>query len=369
MLEIQNFLDRILESSNQALASQGAMSGSITEDLKSNLDEILKRSESSKGVLTVVITSAVYKHFHPEQDIRNHQSSIPNGYSGRTFDVLYITPFLKRHRFPAMADSGWLTRSLEQKVPYDQNYTGAITPKTLKSAFLSTLEAIESGVNCEELLQYLFQGLLIQRDKIEVDLAKPVNLPISTIISLLEQHFSEKYRSEGASRLPVLAIYAVYKCLISEAKRFEGKVLAPIESHTTADKRSGRIGDIEVTQEDGEPYEAVEVKHSIPLSAQLLRDAFEKFSKTQVDRYYLLSTKEAIDQKENVQILREIERIKNIHGCQVIVNGVVKTLHYYLRLVANPATFMHHYVTLVEQDKSLKFEHKQHWNDLVAGQQ
>lgn len=42
------------------------------------------------------------------------------GYSGRSFDTKYITPFMK-FKFPkiAMRESGWLTRSLEQLEPYD----------------------------------------------------------------------------------------------------------------------------------------------------------------------------------------------------------------------------------------------------------
>ena len=140
--------------------------------------------------------------------------------------------------------------------------------------------------------------------------------------------------------------------------------LAPIESHTSSDKRSGRIGDIEVTDASGKPFEAVEVKHGISVSAQLVRDAHEKFSKTRVQRYYLLSTNEHIEPSEKIKIEAEIERIKNLHGCQVIPNGLLKTLAYYLRLLSDPADFVECYVDLLEQDSSLKFEHKQRWNEL-----
>ncbi|MBP1617817.1 MAG: hypothetical protein H6Q14_1644 [Bacteroidetes bacterium] len=46
--------------------------------------------------------------------------------------------------------------------------------------------------------------------KTVIALAKPHNLPISSIIDLLSKHFNRKYSAEGASRLPVLALYAVY---------------------------------------------------------------------------------------------------------------------------------------------------------------
>ena len=44
--------------------------------------------------------------------------NMEGGYSGRSFDTKYITPFLKQKRFlGAMKESGWLTRSLEQNIP------------------------------------------------------------------------------------------------------------------------------------------------------------------------------------------------------------------------------------------------------------
>ena len=329
------------------------------------LDEILKCSESSKGVLTVVFTSLVYKTLNTDQDIRNHQSSIDGGYSGRTYDTKHITPFLKSVKFPAMAESGWLTRSLEQKVPYDSKYSGAIRPAALKEAFLFTIDFIQNGKDLDKVISYLFQGLIIQRNSQQIDLAKPLNLPIATIIGLLTLHFESKYSAEGASRLPVLALYAAYQCLIQETKRFDKKVLLEIESHTSADSRSGRIGDIDIVDERGKAFESVEVKHGIPITIQLVKDAFEKFKTTQVNRYYLLSTANIVkSEKEGID--REIERIKNIHGCHVIANGLTHSLNYYLRLLSDTSEFIENYVNLIEIDTALKYEHKKQWNVIIS---
>jgi DNA (cytosine-5)-methyltransferase 1 len=302
---------------------------------------------------------------NPAQDIRNHQTSIENGYSGRTFDNKYITPFLKNKKFPAMAESGWLTRSLEQKVPYDFNFPGAIRPKELKESFLWTIDFIQQSKNLEKVLDYLLQALIIKRNSQEINLAKPLNLPIATIIDLLNSHFNSKYVAEGASRLPVLALFAVYQCLIKEVKRFQGKKLLEIESHTSADIRSGRIGDIDVADEKGKSFEAVEVKFGIQITLQLVKDAFEKFKTTQVTRYYLLSTAD-IDSTHYEKIEKEIERIKNIHGCHVIANGLVPSLKYYLRLLSDTSEFIENYVTLIEVDTALKYEHKKQWNIIIS---
>lgn len=364
-MEPADYLEKTYNESMQIVGSDDKIKTALDKSITIYLFEILKRAESAKAVITVILTSAVYKILNPDQDIRNHQTSIPNGYSGRTFDSKHITPFLKSVKFPAMAESGWLTRSLEQKVPYDSNYSGAIKPDSLKTAFIETIDFIQKGEMVENLVSFLFQGLIIQRNNQKIDLAKPHNLQIATIIDLLVKHFDTKYSSEGASRLPVLALYAAYQCLVNETKRFEGKTLLPMENHNSADSRSGRIGDIDIVDAKLKAFEAVEVKHGIQITTQLIKDAFEKFKATQVNRYYLLSTAN-IDITQKVEIEKEIERIKNIHGCHVIANGLIPSLKYYLRLLSDTSEFIENYVNLIETDTALKFEHKKEWNNIIS---
>ncbi len=362
--------DELIEEIYQeALIAVGSGSEILSDLEQLPLDElaiIVSKSESSKAVLAVLVTSLLYKIIHPEQDVRNHQTSIPDGYSGRTFDSKHVTPFLKRQNFPAMAESGWLTRSLEQKQPYDSSYPGAITPKIAKTAFLSLLDSVEKGADSRNYLNVLFQGLVIQRNSQIIKLAKPTALTIGRILSILDRHFHGNYTSEGASRLPTLAIYAAYECLVNECKRFEGKLLLPIANHTSSDIRSGRIGDVDLIGQNERSFEAVEIKFGIPISLGLVQDAYKKFSTTPVDRYYLLSTSET-NPDEVTKILAELDRIENTHGCQVIVNGIIPTLKYYLRLLDNTYDFVENYVTLLETDKSIKFEHKERWNQLIGG--
>lgn len=359
LLEIYDVAEKLIGSKDE-----------ITSPLLGNerrcLETILKYSEKSKGVLTVAITSILYKMTNPKQDIRMHQHSMDGGYSGRTFDTRYITPFLKEKNFPAMAESGWLTRSLEQNYPYTLDYRGKITPTELREAFLKTLDFVEKGADCREYLTFLFQGLILARNKKQITLARPANIPISKIIEHLISHFDGKYGSSGASRLPVLAIYAVYQCMMDEVGRFQGKKLLSLESHTAADARSGTIGDIEVRDEDEKSFEAVEVKHGILITLQMVKDAYAKFSSTPAKRYYILSTV-GINEDEATEIDEEIQKIKNLHGCQIIANGLVHTVKYYLRLLNEPYEFIDKYATLVETDKALKFEHKERWNQIIGG--
>lgn len=327
---------------------------------------LVSRSESNKGMIAVLTTLLVHKIVDPEQDIRYHQAQLPNGFAGRSIDQNYVTPFMKKVSFPAMAESGWLTRSLEQAHPYDLDYPGKIKPDTVKNAFLNIIDRVQvHGLSADEVLFYFFRLLVKQRDDLKIELAKPHSLSINKIIKLLELHFSYKYSCAGASRLPTLAIYAAYQCMMGQVARFSDKILCPLESHNSADTQSGRIGDIDINNENGTAFEGVEIKHEIQITRQLVADAYEKFKIYNTDRYYLLTTAN-MDSADWNAIDSEIQKIAQIHGCQVIVNGVYSTLKYYLRLVTDPAEFIDKYVELLKVDETIKFQHKAVWNEIIS---
>lgn len=352
----------------QALEKTGAndLSTDLPENVSEYIEFIVARSEANKGIATVLMTLLTHKVVDPAQDIRNHQAQLPNGFSGRSIDKENITPFMKEKSFPSMAESGWLTRSLEQAHPYDLNYPGKITPVQMKEAFLKIIDQVQChGVDAKNVLLYYMELLIKQRDDLNIELAKPHSLSISNIIKVLEKHFTYHYSCSGASRLPTLAIYAAYQCMMGQVARYDGKVLCPLESHNSADARSGRIGDIDIDNADGTAFEGIEIKHEIRITKQLVTDAYEKFKVYNTDRYYLLTTAN-MDSADWDAIDNEIKRIAQIHGCQVIVNGVYSSLKYYLRLVTDPAEFIDHYVELLKTDETVKFPHKQAWNDIIS---
>jgi DNA (cytosine-5)-methyltransferase 1 len=203
-------------------------------------------------------------------------------------------------------------------------------------------------------------------NKKDINLIKPLNLTISKIVEYLIQHYEYICSPRGASRLPTLAVYAVYQCMVKEMKRFDGKTLMPLEEHTSSDKSSGRVGDIEVRNDGGKVFEAVEIKHGIAITPQLIKDAYEKFKSHPIQRFYMLSTVEDI--QEGVNISKETSKIMKIHGCQVIVNGIYPSLKYYLRLLHNTYDFIDNYVENLKKDNTIKYEHKLKWNEIVGQQ-
>lgn len=361
----QEVLNTIYTKALAAIAENNSVS-SLPTSVQTQIDLLVSHSESCKGLIAVFTTLLTHKIVNPYQDIRYHQAQQPNGFAGRTVDKEYVTPFMKSVNFPSMAESGWLTRSLEQPHPYTLDYPGNITPTNVKNAFLNLINMVQTqGVCPESILVYFFIKLILQRDSAVVELAKPHSLSISKIISLLQKHFRYKYIGYGASRLPTLAVYAAYQCMFSQVARYKDKVLCPLESHNSADTRSGRIGDIEVAYSDGTAFEGVEIKHEIQITCQLINDAYEKFMTYKTNRYYLLTTANmATADWEHID--KTINKIAQIHGCQVIVNGVYSTLQYYLRLLIDPSDFIDKYVDLLKIDDSIKYQHKVAWNEIIS---
>ena len=380
-----NNVREILEDAYQLAESGNNTQPELSESQQKWVETIVEKAESQKAVLAVLITSLTKKIETPTQDVRYHKIELPNGYSGRSFDTQHITPFIKE-KFGrlAMKESGWLTRSLEQVDPFTLEFRGKIRNEYVKKAFLEILNDIEENqADPKKYLQAIFTSLinLMERSTnslslLELDDTDSAQIPqsdtvtIDNIVNLLKYHFSFNYRVAGASRLPVLAVYSAYEMLMS-LERYEGKTLQPLKSHTTSDIKSGGIGDIEVLDENGEFFEAVEIKHNIQISSTLVRDAYQKFAETSISRYYLLTTAEPnVDDTDPVDLL--VRQIHTRHGCEVIVNGILPSLKYYLRLLSNPRLVLDCYSRNLQldfkQSTDIKEIHLRHWNELLESQ-
>ena len=342
----------------------------LDEKQISYVNKIVEKEETFKGVYTVLLSSLIYKYFYPMQDVRSHQTIMENGYSGRSFDTKYVTPFLKSKRFRgAMKESGWLTRSLEQNHPYTQNFPGKIRNKDVKNSFLNIFEDIEENkVNPENYIFHIIKRSIDEKEKQNVELLNPIkkeeDLSINEIIGLLEKHFSFKYSSRGASILPVVAFQSVYECLVEELYRYNNKKVDTLASHYSSDKSSGATGDVVVRNNDDTLFEVVEVKYEIEIDDIIIEDAYNKIKSTPTQRYYILSTIEPTDfQKEKFD--KRIKEISEEHGVQIIVNGLIKTLNYYLRLLSNTNKFLERYINNIKNNPEINYEHKISWNTIM----
>lgn len=337
----------------------------ISDAEESQLSTVIRNQENRKAAVAVLVTLLLKKTLSPDQDIRLHRAEFEGGFNGRGLDTDVVTPFLRSKQFPSMSESGWLTRSFEQSHAYDCEYPGNITPKELKKAFLSLVNvAQKSGAEKARFLMLrLFIGLVEARDKNRnLRLARPVNLSIAELVDRLRQHHDVS--ASGASRLPVLAIHAILTILARETDRYRNCRLLPLEAHTTADSRSNLIGDINLVDSNGTLFEGYEIKHNVRITAELIQSSFDKLRTTPVKVFYILTT----FSHENYDEFRpDIDRVARTHGCQLIVNGVDRTLLYYLRLISETRSFVDAYVSHLEEDAAITFELKECWNQIAAG--
>ncbi|WPF89137.1 hypothetical protein WEU38_02325 [Cyanobacterium aponinum AL20118] len=357
----------LLISIYQEVIEGKSYSSKINNGTLKNIEIIAKKCFSQKGVYTVLVTLIIYKILHPEQDIRNHQAQIEGGFSGRVIDTQYISPTLRELGLPAMAESGWTTRSLEQPYPYTLDYQGRIGNKQVKKAFLELLDTIQNQkINPKYILHELLTQIIAiqQLNKVVI---QPLNnaekLTINKIIKVLDSQFSFNYKIFGGSKLPVLAFYSLYQVIITEISRYNNCQLKQLGSHTASDKRSKTAGDIEIFNND-KLFEVLEIKLDKQVDLNIIRIAREKIIKYNPQRYYVLSYLD-VKEEERKEIDDIIEKVKYEHGCQMIVNGVIPTLKYYLRLISKLDNFINAYSRLIQDDLELKSVHKQKWIELL----
>lgn len=331
---------------------------SIPEKVKSKLTLIANNSQKQKGVFTVLTTLLIHKAHNPNQDIRKHQSNMENGFSGRSIDTRHITPTLKKLDLPAMAESGWLTRSLEQPHSYNLKYPGKIQNKKIKKAFLEVIDYVQNNPKkteeCSVFLIYSVKKIVKNQTNIK-KLTDEESLDIEKIISFLDKCFSYQYRGHGGSKIPVIAIYSIFTILIEETERYKNCKLKPLGSHTASDRTSKTSGDIEIFNASNSLEESIEIKFGKAIDPHLIRNIKDKIYKHNPRRYCVFSTKPIKNKNEISKIISEI---RNQHGCHLILNGVLPTLKYYLRLISSKKDFLNKFLEMIMNDHELQSTHK-----------
>lgn len=343
----------------------------LSENFIKSLDEMASQCEkASTGYLNLMTSLTIKATLKNDVDIRYHQVQIQNrtdkpaGFNFRGVSETVMYEWMQSHEF-SCAKSGWQTRTFERPKPYMLDYDENIG--SIKEAFLDCYDQVETkGQDAFYALAFLLWRREQLREKSKIVMSIPNLSNVLQITELFERHFFFKYKdSKGASRLPVLALYAIYTVLITEVKRFDGKHLNDLQAHSAADSQTGSVGDIEVANPDGSVFEAVEVKHEIPITVALIDSAKQKIRGSQVERYYILTTYK--DHNPSEELIEAADQVEKLLGCQMIINGVIPSIRYYLRLLTNPGKVIPEYVKLLEMDSAISFEHKDVWNKITTG--
>ena len=131
-----------------------------------------------------------------------------------------------------------------------------------------------------------------------------------------------------------------------------------------ADRKSGTVGDIVVSKLN-RPVEAVETKLDVVITTSIVREAMEKVKSYSVERYLILSTA-GISPSDRTEMMQLVGDFRRSNGCEIIVDGVLTTISYYLRLLPSTALFVDSLADLLESDVELDYEHRIAWNELCA---
>ena len=344
--------------------------------IKADIDFLIEQIGKNKSIVSALATSLLKKILDPKQDIRLHRTDFENGYSARSLDTKYTTPFFKNY-FPKYAnkESAFLTLATRERIKWNQEEGKnlKIRNKRLKESFLNVFEQVQiKDKDPQKYLIYLF-AKLIELSKSEDLIFQSAQeqskniavLNINLIIEMMRLHFAEKL----SSRLPVIAIYSIYEMLVPTSKRYENKRLLPLQVHTSSDKHG--FGDIEIYDAANKPFEIVEIKHNIPIDKYLIFDIVKKTESTEINRYYILTTFEAgFESKEMEKVVNEfIIKIKRQKGIDIIANGIISTLKYYLRFIDDYNLFIKIYTkNLINDAKNsteVKTFHIQRWNKIL----
>lgn len=338
-----------------------------TGELGRVASDLGQAKHASRGAL---LTLALYKSAEPSQDIRYNKAEHDDGFSARAIDSNVTVPFLMQESLPKSVESHWLTQTLSFAEPWTRAVNLKTQPKKVGPLLIEAVNLLqelpddEQQQAAESVAVILMARLVAERNRSKVDVTRPKGLTIAEIRGLLNGMLRQRFKT-GSPRLPQLMIYAIYQALFEgEIARYADCTLEPVGRMKAADRKSGTVGDIVVSRTN-RPMEAVETKYDLPITLSIVGEAMEKVKSHSVERYLILSTA-GIDVSDREQIMQRIEEFKRSNGCEIIVNGVLETVCYYLRLLPNTNAFVDAFAALLESDEDLDYEHRVAWNAFCA---
>lgn len=251
----------------------------------------------NKALTRVLLASLLAKAEIPERDVRKPYTQIgtDDAFSGRTYDEVFVGPFLRIHRLPSNATTGFLTPALRnQAEPLLMGTNLVGRPKAVYDAALRVLDTVQSGdISARDALAQTLRSLIELRDEddgrmqglLERLASAAGALPLSTeaIFAVIVQHLA----LPGTSRLPVLLVSALY-----DAAHGLGEQVKPLRGHNAADAQTGALGDVEIVLEDQHQVVTAYEMKDRPVTRGDIDLAIEKTANASVlpDNYLFVTT-------------------------------------------------------------------------------
>jgi DNA (cytosine-5)-methyltransferase 1 len=344
----------------------------FSEALGQHFGTIANLGNVDHAVRGAALTIAAYKAAVPSQNVCLAKAEIARGFNARSADSEVTVPFLSIKGLQYSVESHWLTQTISFLGEFTQEALKGLKAKTRPAnagqLLVSVAEALQSQPDDKAVrfaaatVSQLLCGLITQRNSSKVVCTRPKGLTVAQAMWLVESHIATRFK-KNAPRLPQLALYSVYECLVASVSRYAGTSLDPLNRMKSADRKKGTVGDVVVSR-NAMPFEGVEIKHRA-VTYNDIAECTEKLKAEGVLRYYVLATDDVVPEDAD-RITQLQSSFKASNGCEIIVNGVFDSLRYYLRLIPDVNDFIFKYVAHIETDSDTDYEHRVAWNDLCS---
>lgn len=366
--EIEKKLEEALNNAKKEIMKEETLS--ISDSTAAMIESFSCRIENARTAFTNIVTCLVCKAVDNNVDPRYHRKpgngmpEPPSGrdfFSGRSISEKVVAPWLKKQGF-ITSHSGWQTRVFERPKPYVLDYEEHIA--YVREEFLGILDAVASDRDnsLEVLTRFFVLQIRAAQEAKELSASLGNNSSYGKLIQDIVNMFQMSFELNHSSRLPVLAMHSCYSLIMGKFERYKEHLLLPLKEHSAADIRTGSVGDIEIADNNGIVVEGVEVKHKIKISRIIVDTVLTKLKGTGVRRFYILTTHNICTPSDIIQSI--LKKEYELSGREIIVNGIIPTIKYYLRLVENPAGILPIYEQEIIDDTATSTEHLSSWKEI-----
>lgn len=285
-------------------------------------------SEVGRAIVGLAILQLTVKSILPEQSIRLHKGgsgtrdfSWTEGIPMRNLDTNYITPVLRKFDLLKINKFGFMmTRTLAENYPYSKLYKAGI--RGARKEWLEITDEVERGEL--DSLNALKQLLIFLNNKSEAfQLLTTKALKTLGLILKKKPSFDDCLNiisnfidsSTYSARVFEVSLHAFFQVL-AETKYLHG-FLKPLSQMRSANKKHGNIGDIEITESEGDMdiIEAWDAK----FGKSYLREELEELNDKLVFHPQATIAGFVTDQKPNLksEIKTRMQEIEEIHETEI----------------------------------------------------
>ena len=269
-----------------ALDSDNSLSDLPT--IKNEIDIITENVKTSWAPLKATVASLVAKIKYPEWDTRNHQRQLRGLHSLRSIDVK-VCKFLYSQELYNSPTAFALTRSFEKAEPFHKNYSGQISPKKCKSAFLNIVEIINTTtIPINPILTYILAFLKRRKESNTILQICPIGsckeIDIRTVSTIVDKLIN---LGSGSSVVPPIIVHTLLS--IVQPYLWPTITIKQLKEHTAPDNHSKSYGDIE-GMDSSKPKIAIEVKHKIPIDDTIIKIFDEKTKDEDIPLKFIITT-------------------------------------------------------------------------------